>query len=69
MVNVYMKGLIRQIEEELGNLEKQSTGEQLSVAITMPLFSSLAEFSEGEEELDLEHVRERERQKDRGERE
>ena len=64
-----MKGLIRQIEEELGNLEKQSTGDQLSVAITMPLFPSLAEFSEGEEELDLEHVRERERQKDREERE
>jgi hypothetical protein len=44
-------------------LEKQGTGEQLSVANTVPLLPSLAEFpEEGNKELVFEHKREKERE-------
>ena len=62
----YINEITLQIEEELGKLEKQGTGKQLSVTTTVFPLPSLAEFpEEGNKELDFEHESEREKERER----
>ena len=61
--DIYINERIWQVEEWLGKLEKQGTGEQLSEATNVTPLPSLAEFpEEGDKELDFQHEREKERE-------